>query len=195
MRTLRIAGLFAAGLILLAACGNSSSESSDATTTSTEGSTTTAATGSSTTAKPATTTTAAPSRCATANLTGVLGPANPGAGNLYQPLTLTNKGTSPCVIEGFPGVSVLDAAGKEIGPAATKSTTTAPSKVTLAPGSQASTVLHTLNGPLNGQPCLAKGVSIRVYPPDELNPIVVPGAFEICGNIFDVTAMAAGTGD
>jgi len=195
MRTLRIAGLLGAGLVLLAACGSSSTESSDATTASTEATTTATDAGSTATANPATTTTAGPGRCLTANLTAVLGPASPGAGNLYQPLTLTNKGSSPCVIEGFPGVSVLDAVGTQIGPAASRATTTPTTPVTLAPGAQASTVLHTLNGPLNGQACLAKGTSIRVYPPDDLNPIVVPGTFEICGNVFDVTSMAAGTGE
>lgn len=194
MRALRFVGLLATALVLLAACGNSSTESSDATTTSTELTTTTTTAAPTSTAKPATTTTAGPARCTTANLSAVLGPASPGAGNLYQPLTLTNKGTSPCVMEGFPGVSVLDGAGTQIGPSATNATTTPPTAVTLAPGAQASTVLHTLNGPLNGQACLAKSTSIRVYPPNDYTAIVVPGTFEICGNVFDVTAMAAGTG-
>ncbi|MGY5033956.1 DUF4232 domain-containing protein [Streptomyces sp. 900116325] len=80
--------------------------------------------------------------CATSQLTGSLGAGDAGAGNLYRYLVLTNRSSTTCHLTGFPGVSLLDASGRQIGPAATREHTSY-EPVTLKPGGSASDTVHT----------------------------------------------------
>jgi hypothetical protein len=103
---------------------------------------------------------------------------------------LQNVGSRTCQVKGFPGVSLLDASGVQIGAPASRESVTA-TLVVLAPGASAAALLHTTNGPIGG-PCLAASVKVRVYPPDEFDPIVFAAEFTACGG-FSVRPLVAGT--
>ncbi len=66
-----------------------------------------------------------------------------GAGNGYENLVFTNKGTVSCYLDGHPGVSYVKAAGKQVGASALR--VGAVHKVVLKPGGHASAQLHFVN--------------------------------------------------
>ncbi|MFJ9339151.1 DUF4232 domain-containing protein [Streptomyces sp. NPDC101733] len=132
------------------------------------------------------------STCALATLRVSAGAPDVGAGQLYVPLLFTNVGTRPCTLLGYPGVSVLDGAHRQIGtPADRDGQTAAP--VSLAPGRSATATLHTTNGPIGG-PCLPKGTFLKVYPPASKEAAVLNTSFQVCSNRFTVTPVAPVTG-
>jgi hypothetical protein len=203
-RSLSIAAVLVASVLTLAACGGSDSKKAASTTSTTKATTTRTATtttnaststsGAPTTTSSATTTTGRnPNHCATSSLAVVLRDGSPGAGQVYANLVFTNKGAAACTMSGYPGVSLLNASGAQIGQPATRNGGTVVS-VRLTPGGSASSVLHTVNGGIAPGPCLAPSVSVKVFPPNELDAITAPGVFTVCGNQFDVAPVVSGTG-
>jgi len=195
-----------ASVALLGACSSSSKSSSGTTTTTASSSTSTTTSsstvqsvGSSTTASTGSTGTTSGSsgssnRCRTSHLAAGVGPSQGAAGNIYTPVTLTNKGSATCVLDGFPGVSLLDSGGQPIHTPATRDTSRVASAVTLAPGAVASTTIHTIDAGIAPGGCWPKSTSLMIYPPDETASLVVPAALTICGNLFTITPMVAGSG-
>jgi hypothetical protein len=170
----------------LASCGsNSSSSSSSSSSTST-----TAAKGSSTTSAPTTSAHKSGSHCSTDQLKASLGETQSGAGQRYTVLILTNTGTKTCELRGFPGVSLLDAAGKQLGEPASREGSEGPT-VSIAPGASASTTLHTSAQGL-GAACEPTSTQLRVYPPDNTAALNFPAAYSACGG-FRVSTLVAGT--
>jgi hypothetical protein len=196
-RSLPIAALLAVSALTVAACGSSGSKKSASTTTTRRSTTTTtAATTTSrvaTTGSGAPTTTRDPNQCATSSLAIVLRPGSPGAGQVYANLVFTNNGAASCTMSGYPGVSLLDASGNQIGQPASRNGGTVAS-VRLMPGGSASAVLHTVNAGIAPGPCLAPSVKLEVFPPNELDAITAPGVFTVCGGTFDVAPVVSGTG-
>jgi hypothetical protein len=141
-------------------------------------------------------TAAAPARgtgtpmCATSQLTAHLGGGDAGAGNLYRYLVITNHSGTTCHVTGFPGVSLLDAHGKQIGAAAGREHN-GYAAVTLAPGASASDTIHTIN---HQGTCLPASTSLRVYPPGNRASLVIPGKVTNCDHLLAVTPLLAGTG-
>ncbi len=194
-RTLSIAVLALVSVLTVAACGGSGSKKAD--TTTTKATTTTAATTTSgaatTTSSGATTTTRDPNQCATSSLAIALRDGSPGAGQVYANLVFTNNGASVCTMSGYPGVSLLDGSGNQIGQPANRNGGTVAS-VRLTPGGSAFAALHTVNSGIAPGPCLAPSVKVKVFPPNELDAITTSGAFTVCGSTFDVSPVATGTG-
>lgn len=186
----------AVAVTTLAACGgDNSSPTVASTTTSVRPTTTTVAsttTGAPTSSATTSATTAASNRCHTSELKGSLGSPNPGAGNLYVPLVLTNTSSRSCVVAGFPGVSLLDAAGAQIEQPAQREPGFPENAVPLAPGGAASTVLHTTQEGIAPGPCWPTSTKIRVFPPNELEALVFPGELKVCGNAFTIRPLVAG---
>ncbi|MEI7623739.1 MAG: DUF4232 domain-containing protein [Actinomycetes bacterium] len=147
-----------------------------------------------TTAAPATTTTmsnsASSTHCATTQLKGGLGDSQSGAGQRYTVLVLTNTGNRACDLRGFPGVSLVDANGKQIGEPAAREGSEGPT-VSLPPGASASAILRTSAAGM-GAPCEPTSAQIRVYPPDNTASLIVASAYSACGG-FRVTTLVAGT--
>ncbi|MFC1419471.1 DUF4232 domain-containing protein [Streptacidiphilus cavernicola] len=132
--------------------------------------------------------------CATSQLTPSLGGGDAGAGNLYRYLVLTNHSHTTCHVTGFPGLSMLDAHGKQIGaPATEQHIGYAP--VVLAPGKSASDTIHTANRQTNSSTeCLPTSTDLRIYPPGNKASIVFAGKVTNCDKLFSVTPFTAGTG-
>jgi hypothetical protein len=128
--------------------------------------------------------------CATAQLSAALGGGDAGAGNLYRYLVLTNTGTTTCHLTGYPGLSMLDANGAQIGRPATRDARTY-SAVVLRPGGSASDTIHTVN---HQGTCLPASTKLKVYPPGNTASLTIPGVITDCYDTFAITPLAAGTG-
>jgi ABC-type transport system substrate-binding protein len=182
----------AALALLAAACGSdgdSSSPTTEAPTPTTAASTSTTAGGTSTTGATSSTTAGTP-ECATEQLQAELGPTDAGAGQIYAPLILRNTSSSTCLVRGFPGVSVLDADGGQLGDPATREGAEG-GEVLLQPGGVASSTLHTTNQGIGGQACLPTSAQMKVFPPDQTAELTFPAQFTVCGG-FSVTSLVAG---
>ncbi|MEC3992190.1 DUF4232 domain-containing protein [Actinacidiphila sp. DG2A-62] len=127
--------------------------------------------------------------CATSQLTAELGGGDAGAGNLYRYLVLTNHGSASCHVNGYPGLSLLDGSGKQIGVPATRDER-AHQEVVLAPGGSASDTVHTAN---QQGGCQTPSVRLRIYPPGNTASLTIPGEITVCDRLFTVTPFTAGT--
>jgi hypothetical protein len=127
--------------------------------------------------------------CATSQLTASLGGGDAGAGNLYRYLVITNHSATACHVNGYPGLSMLDASGKQIGVPATRDER-AHQQVVLKPGGSASDTIHTVNG--QGT-CLPASVKLRIYPPGNTASLDFPGQVTDCDDQFTITPFTAGT--
>ena len=187
MRSVSAALVLSACILLgAAACGSGSKDSAPAN----DSSPTTASTASTTTTVPTTNANVSSTHCPTDQLRGGLGESQSGAGQRYTTLVLTNTGTRACDLREFPGISLLDQNGKQIGQPASREGAEGPT-VVLQPGGSASTVLHT-SAPGLGPSCDPASAQIRVYPPDNTAALTVTANYTACGG-FRVSTLVAGT--
>ena len=151
------------------------------------------------TASASATAASAPS-CSTSNLRITLGNGGAGAGTDFTVLDFTNSGTSACTLYGFPGVSLTDSAGTQIGAAATRNPSTAATLIRLAPGAKANAALGVANAE-NYPTSVCKpttAAQLKVYPPNQTQTTELP--FDVNGctvagtHQLSVTAVAAGAG-
>ncbi len=129
--------------------------------------------------------------CATSQLTASLGSGDAGAGNLYRFLLLTNHSKTTCELDGFPGLSLLQANGKQLGAPATFDRTIAYRPVTVRPGQAVSDTVHTLNS--GATSCQGTSTELRIYPPANKAALVIPGKVMLCGNLLSVSPFGTGT--
>ncbi|MYS19579.1 Protein of unknown function [Streptomyces sp. DvalAA-14] len=127
--------------------------------------------------------------CTAAHLEAALGGGDAGAGNLYRYLVLTNTGTTACHLTGFPGLSLLDASGRQIGDPATREPV-GYVPVVLKPGGSASDTIHTVN---QQGVCLPESAQVRVYPPGSKASLTFPGQITNCDNLLAITPLAPGS--
>lgn len=145
--------------------------------------------------------TAAGSGCATQNLQAKLVNAEGAAGSVYQNIDFTNVGSASCTLYGYPGVSLgTGLPFAQVGAAATRSTTAAPTVVTLAPGQTANALLRVVEA-LNYPQATCSPTSttyLQVYPPNQTTAIYLPfqstGCMSDAVNLLSVGVVQAGTG-
>jgi hypothetical protein len=202
-RTAALAGAVIAAAAALSGCGSSDGTAQQITPkTSSAGATTAGSTADSTQGSAAADSPTAPGTSGASGSTGsaaagavrtcsagqlrlAVGPGDVGAGQLYTPIVFTNTGPASCALRGYPGVSVLDAQGKQIGSPATHEAGEPVDTVVLRPGKSASAALHTTNGPLGGA-CSPTGSALRVYPPASRESIEVKAQYQVCSGTFTV---------
>jgi hypothetical protein len=114
---------------------------------------------------------------------------------VYASLRFTNKGSRPCVIRGFPGVSyVAGGLGAQVGPAAER-TGTEGAAVTLAPGAVASAPLGMVQVRNYDEsvcrPTPTRG--LRVYPPGDTSSVFVPFGGTGCAGTPPGSQLTIGT--
>lgn len=181
---------------LAAGCSSSSSSSTTpaATTTVTVTSSAPAASAPGT-ASSASTSAAA---CATTALKVSQSAPNGAAGHFDVTLVFTNNSGAACTLYGYPGVSLLSAAQKQIGLAAKRSGK-AFKLVTLAPGGTGSAVLDivdALNFPATT--CSPeKAAYLRIYPPNQTASVLLANTSEGCAKsvqILTIDPVVAGPG-
>lgn len=114
------------------------------------------------------------------------------AGSVYRTLVLTNASDQECVVEGYPGVSFVDAAGSQIGaPAERDGSAAVP--VTLGAGASATATLRQTNAQNHGADCeLTPATGLRVYPPGATDSLVLPQEIPAC-SAASIVLMVVGT--
>jgi hypothetical protein len=145
---------------------------------------TTATTAATAPSAPTTSAAPAPSRCRAADLGLEVGEAGVSAGHWHAMLVFTNTRAAPCTLEGYPGVSFLDASGAPVGhPAERLTNATAP--VLLAPGERAHAALNVSNAYNFGEECgqPVPTATVRVFPPDETADLRAPLDTDVCPNL------------
>ena len=123
--------------------------------------------------------------CTAASLTGVLDSSGGGAaGSVYMSLVLTNSSSGDCVLDGYPGVSMVKAGTTEpIGAPAVRDPQ-APSNgpITLVPGASATAVLRYTQAD-NYQGCQREPAdAVLVYPPSATDSLEIAHPLTACSN-------------
>lgn len=121
-----------------------------------------------------------PFDCPTKFLTLSLGAPSGTAGHMNYEIAFRNHSGGTCKLSGFPGVSFLDASGRQIGAPAQRNPITHNS-VTLAPGATAYAHL-SVTDPSVLAGCPATPVQqVRVYPPNQTEYVdIAAGGVAVC---------------
>lgn len=177
----------AAAALLLTACGPSQPQTQGTTqpgTTSASPATSSAAPGTSAPPSSATPTATGPSLCKAATLSAATDSTGGGAaGSVYMTLTLTNTGAEPCVLKGFPGVSLTaDANGAPIGAPAKRDETTPAVDVLLAPGKAGAAVLRYTQAGNYPDCTIVPAAGYRIYPPEDTASLFLAQPTQACSN-------------
>ncbi|MEO8282394.1 MAG: DUF4232 domain-containing protein [Pseudarthrobacter sp.] len=125
-----------------------------------------------------------PSLCKAATLSAATDATGGGAaGSVYMTLTLTNTGTEPCVLKGFPGVSLTaDANGAPIGAPAKRDESTPVADVLLAPGQGGNAVLRYTHAENYTDCTLTPAAGYRIYPPEDTASLFLAQPTQACSN-------------
>lgn len=194
MKNVVITTAVAAAAFLLTACGPSQPQSQGTPEPSSTSSTPTASSAPATSQAPSSTPPSsssapaepapAPARCKAANLAVTEDSSGGGAaGSVYSQLILTNTGTAPCLLRGFPGVSLTaDANGAPIGAPARQDGSSPVADVLLAPGKAgAADMRYTQAG--NYPDCaVTQAAGYRIYPPEDTASLFLAEPRNACAN-------------
>ncbi len=186
----------AAAALMLTACGPSQPQTQGTTTPGTNSaspSTTPASPGASHSPSSSATTPAGPALCKAATLSAATDASGGGAaGSVYMKLNLTNTGTAPCLLKGYPGVSLTaNADGAPIGAAATRDETTPVADVLLAPGQTGTAVLRYTQAANYSDCTLTDAAGYRIYPPEDTASLFLPQPTSACSNA-NITLLSVG---
>ena len=186
----------AAAALMLTACGPSQPQTQGTTTPGTNSaspSTTPASPDASPSPSSSATTPAGPALCKAATLSAATDASGGGAaGSVYMKLNLTNTGTAPCLLKGFPGVSLAaNADGAPIGAAATRDETTPIADVLLAPGQTGTAVLRYTQAANYSDCTLTDAAGYRIYPPEDTASLFLPQPTSACSNA-NITLLSIG---
>lgn len=189
-RRLAVGGLAVVAIVAVASAAvasivpnNDKSPIAPATTPSTRATTTTTPeTTSATVPRGSTSTGVAAIACRTANLTVTLGQPSGAAGSVGYDISFRNDGPASCSLAGFPGVSFLDASGRQMGTPVPRNAVSY-STVDIAPGATAHALLVVGNPDMVSNPSCPASVPrwIRVFPPNETASVRLDaGTMRIC---------------
>jgi hypothetical protein len=193
-------GVATAGVGLVAGCSSGRPVAAPTVTVTASAS---AATSTSPASGSATTTTpAGPGPCQSSALKVTLGHGDAAAGTTYYEILLTNVSSATCTLYGFPGVSFTgETYSVQVGPAATRSSSSHPTLVTLASGAVASAEIAVVDAQnYSAGACgLTTASGILVYPPNLTASVGLPFNGYTCVNkkhpVLSVDAVVAGPGN
>ncbi|MGD0702326.1 MAG: DUF4232 domain-containing protein [Trebonia sp.] len=139
--------------------------------------------------------------CPTRYLSAKAGLSQGTAGSIYQVIDFTNISNAPCTLYGYPGVSLASGTPvTQVGAAATRSTATAATLVTLAPGQTANALLRIVEaGNYSATTCSPTNTTyIQIYPPNQTTPIYLGYTSTGCAStgvkLLSVSVVTAGSG-
>ncbi len=110
---------------------------------------------------------------------------NGAAGSVYYPLQFTNLSRHACAMRGFPGVSVLDRNGHQLGSPAGWAPGVAAHTVVLAAGATAHTILRYSDVTVTTTPgChpVFSAFELRIYPPGQRSATYAAFGLEACSH-------------
>jgi len=193
----------------LAGCASSSPSSSSSSVTTPAAPASSSAAPASSSASPGSASSAAvnpntaagPPACATRDLKATVGVAQGAAGSVYQVIDFTNIGTASCSLYGYPGVALAGGSPvTQIGAAASRSTQTAASLVTLTAGATGNVLLRITQAE-NYPSATCNPVAstyLQIYPPNQTTPIYLAYKSTGCSsskvNLLTVSVVQAGAG-
>jgi hypothetical protein len=120
-------------------------------------------------------------------------PGGGAAGSVYRNVVLENTGTTACTLRGYPGLSYVDAAGKQVGAPAERNPDATMTAVTVAPGGSAVAEVQQTNAQNYGAQCQQTDVAgVRVYPPNDTASLIATQATVGCAN-EKIVLMTVGT--
>jgi hypothetical protein len=138
--------------------------------------------------------------CTTGALKASVRPLQPGAGQRYAALVLTNTSGTACRTRGYVGMQLMTAGGRKVPTDVVRDGSGSPVLVRLAPGGSAWSELHwtvvaTGDEPTTGD-CRPAAATARITPPDQYSGVSARwGLGPVCaGGRIDATPLAAGTG-
>jgi hypothetical protein len=203
-----LTGVAFLAVTLAAGCGSSSSSSSSPAAPASSAASSPTGAASASSASPSGSATApggtagAATACATHDLKASAGEGQGAAGSVYQTIDFTNVSGKTCTLYGYPGVAL--AAGSpitQVGAAATRSNTTAPTLVTLAAGQSANALLRIAQA-LNYPTAKCGPVAttyLQIYPPNQTVPIYLAykstGCKETSVTLLTIGVVQLGTGN
>lgn len=200
-RRMLAASLLASVAALATACSSGSSASPTTTVTVTKSSGTSASAPASTpaTTTPASTPPAALAECTTAGVRVAVGTTQGAAGTIYYNIDFTNVSGSSCLLQGFPGISLVSAgstAGSQIGADAKRNSLTAPRLITLAPGRTAHAMLGISEaGAFPTSKCHPVTAHwLKVFPPDQTVAAYVSLSTQTCASTSEPTMHISAIG-
>ena len=131
--------------------------------------------------------------CNADELTLTLGESDGGgAGSLSLNLVFTNSGTRECTLGGYPGVSLVNDNGNQIGSPADRATGEAAKTVTLAVNKSAVALLtYPEEGNFDADVCADGATKLRVYPPNDYGYLSVASPITAWCPGFQVGAVTA----
>ncbi|MDT0343840.1 DUF4232 domain-containing protein [Streptomyces litchfieldiae] len=140
-----------------------------------------------------------PAWCSHDALTASVTPLEPGAGNRYAALVLTNSASEPCRTQGWPGLQLTAGDGDEIPTTTVRDDSAEPVELTLEPGGSAWARLHWSAVPGAEDPadgCGPDPAVLNVIPPDEYSPTTASWELgSVCGaGRIEAQPLAEGTG-
>ena len=137
---------------------------------------------------------AGPPACPTSSLRLKQGVSQGYAGGVYEVIDFTNTSGSTCTLYGYPGVSLVSGPPyMQIGLAAKRSTSTAKTLVTLAPGATANALLQivdALNYP-SASCGPTKATALKIYPPNQTAPVYLPNTSNGCAKPVQIMYIGA----
>jgi hypothetical protein len=191
-------GRVAAALACAALAAGCSSSSSSSTSSSGTSSPATTVTVTATATSSSTSTAGAAAACTTSALKISQSAPNGYAGGEIVTLVFTNASGATCTLYGYPGVSLVSSAQKQIGLAAKRSGT-AVKLITLASGATASAslqIVDALNFP--STTCdPVKAAYLRVYPPNQTASVLLANTSQTCSKpvqTLTVNPVQSGSG-
>jgi hypothetical protein len=116
------------------------------------------------------------------------------AGSTFLPLEFTNLGRHACSLDGYPGVSALNAKGNQLGSAAARYLGATPRTVVIAAGATAHAELVWSDAAVYTSPhCdpTSGAQTLRVYPPGDRSSTLTMFDLEVCSRP-GVTFMSVG---
>ena len=186
----------AASALMLSGCGWLGPQAQSTTTPGTSSaspSTTPTSPTPSQSSSPGTSAPAGPALCKAATLSAATDATGGGAaGSVYMKLNLTNTGSAPCLLKGYPGVSLTaNADGEPIGAPAARDETTPVADVLLAPGQTGSSVLRYTQAANYSDCSLVNAAGYRIYPPEDTASLFLPQPTSACSNA-NITLLSVG---
>jgi len=144
---------------------------------------------------------AGPGECSTAALHVHIGLSQGAAGTIYYNLDFTNVSGSTCIVQGYPGVSLVSAgsdAGSQIGADAKRNPLRPSHPITLASGQTANALLGIAEvGDFSASSCSPVTAHwMKVFPPDQFVATYVHFTTQTCASTsvptMHIATMAAG---
>jgi hypothetical protein len=104
---------------------------------------------------------------------------DPGAGQRYAPLNLTNKSSRSCWLYGFPGLIMIDGHGDALRTRTRRESVT-PHKVVLKPGKSAHARLHWTVIQTGSETTCPTSARLMIIAPDERAHLEIPFTATVC---------------